>query len=140
TITREEVPLGPGYHATFKVATDVTFNSAPVMDGGTPTWNFAAALSTDQNVLAETLPIAGKWFANDFAGATYATKLAAGSDVLGIFEVKTDGLYLRGVASPADGLYATKLTYSPPAKLIAFPLTAGATWSTTSQVSGTYNG
>jgi len=140
TITRAEVPLQAGLHATFKVATDVTFNSAPVMDGGVPTWDFTTSLSGDHNVLAETQPLAGKWFENEFAGATYCTKLADDSPLLGIFEVKSDGLYLRGVADPMDGLYATRLSYNPPAKIIAFPLTAGATWSTSSTVSGLYNG
>lgn len=140
TITRLEVPLQAGLHATFKVATDVTFSSAPVMDGGVASWDFMAALSGDRNVLAETQPLAGRWFANDFAGATYVTKLTDGDDLLGVFEVKTDGLYLRGVADPQDSVLATKLSYNPPAKLIAFPLTAGATWSTTSTVSGRFNG
>lgn len=140
TITRAEVPLGPGFHATFKVASDVTFNSAPVMDGGVPTWDFTRALAGDHNVLAETMSISGRWFENDFAGASYVTKLAEDSDLLGIFEVKPDGLYLRGVASPTSSLTATKLSYSPPAKLIAFPLTTSSTWTTTSTVSGTLNG
>ena len=140
TITRAEVPLGPGFHATFKVASDVTFNSTPVMDGGVPTWDFTRVLAGDHNVLAETMPIAGKWFENDFAGASYVTKLAEDSDLLGIFEVKSDGLYLRGVASPMDSFTATKMSYSPPAKLLAFPLSASATWTTTSTVAGTLNG
>jgi hypothetical protein len=140
TIARMEVPLGPGFHATFKVASDVTFASAPVMDGGTPTWDFTKQLSGDHNVLAETMPLAGKWFENDFTGATYVTKLSDDSPLLGIFKVDADGLYLMGVADPMDSLYATKLSYSPPARLLKFPLTAGDTWSTTSTVSGLYNG
>lgn len=140
TITRMEVPLGPGFHATFKVANDVTFNSAPVMDGGVPTWDFTKTLNGDHNVLAETQSLSGKWFENDFAGATYVTRLSDTSELLGIFEVKNDGLYLRGVASPMDSFTATKLSYSPPAKLIAFPLSANATWTTTSTVSGLFNG
>jgi hypothetical protein len=140
TLTRAEVPLGPGLHATFKVATNATFSSAPVSDGGTPTWDFTKVLSGDHDVLATTVALTGLWFENDFAGATYATRLADGSDLLGIFEVKSDGLYLRGVASPTSSFTATKLSYSPPAKLLAFPLTASSTWSTTSTVSGTFNG
>ncbi len=140
TIMRTEVPLQAGLHATYKVATGVTFNSAPVMDAGTPTWDLTGALSGDHNVLAETQPLAGKWFENEFAGATYATRLTDDAELLGIFEVKSDGLYLRGVADPQDSLLATRLSYNPPAKLIAFPLTVGATWSTTSTVSGLYNG
>jgi hypothetical protein len=140
TITRAEVPLGPGFHATFEVATNATFNSAPVMDGGIATWDFTAMLSGDHNVLAETLPLDNLWFKDDFAGATYATRLSESSDLLGIFEVKSDGLYLRGVASQMSSLTATKLSYSPPAKVIDFPLSAGDHWTTTSTVSGTLNG
>ncbi|MBL8957773.1 MAG: hypothetical protein JNK82_43760 [Myxococcaceae bacterium] len=140
TITRMEVPLQVGLHATFKVATGVTFSSAPVNDGGTPTWDMTKALSGDRNVLAETQPLTGKWFESEFPGATYVTQLAADDDLLGVFEVKTDGLYLRGVADPQDSLLATRLTYTPPAKLVAFPLRAGDSWSTTCTVQGTYNG
>jgi hypothetical protein len=140
TITRMEVPLQAGLHATFKVATNVTLSSAPDTADGGMTWDLSQMLSGDHSVLAETMPVAGQWFANDFAGATYATKLSESQDVLGIFQVADDGLYLMGVASSMSGLTQTKLTYSPPAKMLQFPMAQGDTWTTTSSITGTLNG
>ncbi len=140
TLTHDEVPLHAGLHGTFEVATNVTFDSTGDSADGGFTWNLAQTLSGDQPVLFETLALSGQWFANDFAGATYATRLSASSDLLGIFEVDADGLYLRGVASPMQSISATELTYTPPAKLLAFPMSLGTSWSTTSTVSGTFNG
>jgi hypothetical protein len=140
TITRAEVPLQSGLHATFRVATNATLSTAPTTADGGNTWDLTGALSGDHSVLVETMPLAGQWFANDFAGATYATKLSDSSDLLGVFEVTDDALLLRGVVSPMSSLTQTELTYSPPAKLLSFPLTDGATWTTTSTVSGTLNG
>jgi hypothetical protein len=140
TITHDELPLHAGLHGTFEVATNVTFDSTGDSADGGFTWDFTQALSGDQPVLSQTEPLTGLWFANDFAGATYVTPLSSSSDLLGIFEVDADGLYLRGVASPTQTLTSTELSYSPPAKLLAFPMSMGTTWSTTSTVSGTFNG
>ena len=45
-----------------------------------------------------------------------------------------------GSSSAADSTSATELTYTPPAKLLAFPMTAGTSWTTTSTVAGRLNG
>jgi hypothetical protein len=139
-ITRAEVPMRAGLRGTFRIAKDVTFNSAGAMqsDGGT-LWDFGVALSGDQADLVELQPLTGQWFENDFAGATYFTPLP-GSDLLGIFEVTADALLMRGIVSADDGLYQTELTYSPPAKLLQFPLGASSSWSSDSSVTGTLNG
>ncbi len=140
TVTRAEMPLGAGLHATFRVATSATFNTAgTTADGGT-TWNFDVALANDKQVLLETQPLAGKWFENKFAGATYAVPLSSTDPLLGVFEVANDGLLLRGVVSPTDSASATELTYTPPAKFLAFPMSSGTSWTTTSTVSGRLNG
>jgi hypothetical protein len=97
-------------------------------------------LSGDHSVLAETLPLAGQWFENDFAGATYATKLNDTDDLLGVFEVTSNALLLRGVVSPMNSITATELTYNPPATILSFPIVMGKTWTTTVTASGTLNG
>lgn len=140
TVTRLEMPLGAGLHATFRVATNATFNTAGSNADGGYRWDFTTALSGDKAVLVETQPLAGKWFENKFAGATYAAPLSSTDTLLGVFEVTNDALLLRGVVSPTDALTATELTYSPPAKLLSFPLSSATTWTTTSTVSGRLNG
>lgn len=140
TVTRMEMPLGAGLHATFKIATNATFNTAGSNADGGFTWDFTPALSGDKSTLVETQPLAGKWFENKFAGATYAVPLSSTDTLLGVFEVANDGLLLRGVVSPTDSVTATELTYSPPAKFLSFPMSAGSSWTTTSTVSGRLNG
>ena len=139
-ITRAEVPLAAGLHATFKVALDTDVSTTGTLDGAKRTWDLSAMLPGDHGVLLETQPLTGKWFAADFAGATYAAKLSDTADVLGVFEVTDTALFMRGIVSPDDGLLATKLTYDPPVKVLVFPLKAGATWKTVATVTGTTAG
>ncbi len=140
TITRAELPLGAGLRATFRVATSAMFNTAGSMADGGFTWDFTAALANDKSVLLETQPLAGKWFENKFPGATYAAPLSSSDPLLGVFEVAADGLLLRGVVSATDSFSATELTYTPPAKVLTFPMSAGTTWTTTSTVAGRLKG
>jgi hypothetical protein len=139
-IDRAEVPLRAGLYATFRVGTGAAVDTAGT---GTPDayqWDLTGHFANDGDERVTLEPLAGKWFAADFAGATYVSKLAAGSDLLGIFEVADDALLLRGVASPTgDGAF-TKLTYDPPVKVLAFPLQKGASFTTTASVSGTASG
>jgi hypothetical protein len=141
TITAEEVPLGAGLSAKFKVAADATFDTTGDKQGdGSRIWDFTVMLSGDQTVLAETLPIEGTWYAADFAGATYATRLSQGADLLGVFEVSADALLLRGVVSQEDGFTATNLSYDPPVPVLTFPMKEGDVWETTSTVAGLASG
>jgi len=141
TIDRAEVPIKAGLHATFRIAQNVDITTAGTKDAsGKRTWDLSQPLSTDENVLVETTDLSGKWFASSFGGASYTTKLAASSDLIGVFETSTTSLGLRGVVSPDDGLTKTELSYSPSPVVLSFPLTAGAKWSTKSDVSGTAQG
>ncbi|MBI5479648.1 MAG: hypothetical protein HY906_12365, partial [Deltaproteobacteria bacterium] len=139
-ITRAEMPLKAGLHATFRVATDAVVDTAGTPQGSGRRWDLTAALDGDHALLSETRPLAGTWFAGKFGGATYAARLSDGNDLLGVFEVTADALLLRGVVSPDDGLTRTELTYDPPVTVLAFPLQSDATFSTTSIVSGLASG
>ncbi len=140
-ITREEVPIQAGLHATYRIAKDEDVSTA-----GTPiannrrAWSFTKAFASDTSVLVETMPLTGKWYAPKFSGATYAAKLREGSDLIGIFETSPGSLTLRGVASPEDGLYRTELTNEPPVSTLVFPLELGKTWNSDATVSGVANG
>lgn len=139
-ITRAEVPLQAGLRATYKVATnppEVSTTAGVPIDGGTRRlWDFAGSYGSDQSVIVETLPLAGKWYGPKFVGATYATRLTQSSDLLGVFEVAQGGITLRGVVSPTDGDKRTELTYTPPPSVLQFPLQMGATWKTDASISG----
>ncbi|MCB9734804.1 MAG: hypothetical protein H6745_19640 [Deltaproteobacteria bacterium] len=139
-VERREMPLAAGLHATYAIATDVDFDThAVVAANGANTWDLSS-FPGDQRTLVEALDPADFWFGDSFADATYATRLATDSDLLGVFRVDADGLWLLGVVSPAGGFTRTELSYSPPAKLLAFPLSVGAHWESTSTVTGVTSG
>lgn len=140
-ISRSELFTQAGLHATFRVSGAATFDTAgaALTDGGR-VWDFTGALTGDQSVLVETQPLAGKWFEADFPDAGYVTPLGQGTDLLAVFQSATDGLYLLGVASPVDGLTATRLHYDPPVKVYGLPMQANDSWTTDALVTGKYNG
>jgi hypothetical protein len=141
TITRAEVITAAGLRATFKVSTETPFDTSGVglPDGGR-FWDFTQPLTGDMNTLVETQPIVGQWFESKYPDAGYVVPLGQGSDLLAVFASNTDGLYLLGTASPSDGTFATALVYSPPVKMLKFPMQANDTWTTTSAVLGKVNG
>lgn len=139
-ITRAEVPLQAGLRATYRVAKDpveVSTTAGQPVDGGSRRlWDYSGTFGSDQSILVETLPLAGKWYDAKFANATYATRLAESSDLLGVFEVSQGGITLRGVVSPSDGAKRTELSYAPAPAVLAFPLQVGAKWTTKADISG----
>jgi hypothetical protein len=141
SIVSAEVPLRAGLQGTFRTAKNVSWDSAPkvLADGGTG-WDLATALPGDASEPLQTLPVAGTWFASDFASASYAAKLSSSSELLGVFQLAPDALLLLGVVSPEDGLFKTNVKYSPAVKVLAFPFEENDTWSTASTVSGLYEG
>lgn len=141
TITRDEVVTGPGLRATFRVSGQTPFDTAGIglPDGGRA-WDFTPMLTGDMNTLVETEPIQGKWFESNYPDAGYVVPLGQGTDLIAVFTSTADGLYLLGTASPANGPLATRLAYTPPVKILKFPLQAGDIWGTASAVSGTANG
>jgi hypothetical protein len=140
-IDRAEVPLAAGLHATFEAAENATVDTAGKTQGdGSRDWDLSAMLPGDHGELVETLPLDNEWFAKDFAGATYASKLSDTQDLLGVFQITDSALLLLGVASPTQSLTQTEVKYNPPVTVLAFPLKSDATWSTTSMVSGQTSG
>jgi len=140
-IERVEVPLAAGLNAKFLTSGAAAVSSAGTTQGdGSRVWDLSGALSGDHLVLVETQKLDGKWFAPKFPGATYAARLSESSELLGVFEVTDGALLLRGVASPADGLTRTELTYAPPVVVLKFPLSEGVTWTTSANVTGLAQG
>ena len=141
TITRDEVPIAAGLHATYKIGkNEAVSTSGTPAAGNKRVWDFSAALASDMSVLIETLPLTGKWYASKYAGATYASKLSESTDLLGVFETSPGALLLRGVVSPTQSSSSTQLNYAPAVSVLKFPLMMGATWTTDATASGTASG
>jgi hypothetical protein len=140
-VTRQEVPLQPGLHATFRAAENAGVSTAGTMNpDGSRTWDLSVTFSGDHAELVQTLPLSGQWFGMDFPGASYAARLADSADLLGVFTLTDAALQLSGVASPQPGATETEVHYNPPVTVLSFPLQAGGTWSTTSMVTGQAQG
>jgi hypothetical protein len=141
TITREETPLVAGAKALYLTALKAPVNTAG--QGSDPKdklWDFSGSLAGDHSTLIETQVMEGKWFSPKFPGASYAVRLSDTEDLLGVFEVTSNSLLLRGVVSPTDGLQRTELTYNPPVTVLSFPMKLGASWTTQSTVTGLASG
>ncbi|MBX7191694.1 MAG: hypothetical protein K1X94_06540 [Sandaracinaceae bacterium] len=136
TVTRAESPLRAGLYATFRIAEDATVSTAGTTSGGARRWDLSGALSGDHDERVELLSPDGAWWAGDFPLATYAARLSASSDNLGVFQVTDTSLLLLGVVSPTDGFTQTKLTNDPPVEVLHFPLTEGSSWTSSTTVSG----
>ena len=142
-IAGSELPLVAGRMATFRIATDATFDTAGTANGdGTRRWDLSGQLANDGDRTIALLSPTGTWWAAKFPTASYAAPLSVESDLLGVFAVDAAAVTLLGVVSPTAGALRTELEYSPPAKILALPfgLTGTSTWVSTSTVSGTAQG
>jgi hypothetical protein len=141
-ITQAELPLIAGRSAKFRVATSAAINTAGVVTTpGMRAWDYSGALSGDNDTTISLLSPTGTWWASEYPTATYAAPLSATADTLGIFEVTPTAVNLLAAVSPTNPAFqTTDLKYSPPAQILKLPLTASATWTSTSAISGTYQG
>ncbi len=137
SITLAELPFMAGRMGTFRIATDVAWNTAGTSNqDGSRAWDLSVPLSGDADREMALGTPTGQWWSADYAGATYAAELSVESDLRGVFNASGTSLTLLGVVSPDGGTYKTEIDYDPPAQVLALPLVAGATWSSTSTVSG----
>jgi len=140
-IARAELPLEAGRKATFRVAPNPSFDTAGKANtDGSRTWDMTGHLAGDADRPVELLSPVGAWWQPSFPDATYAVQLAANSDLLGVFQVTDAQVALLGVVSPEAGTFRTELAYDPPAQILALPFAAGATWSSTSSITGPAQG
>jgi hypothetical protein len=140
-IESKEVPLAAGLKATFRFAKNASFATAGVAKpDGTKKWDLSVAFPGDTDTVVRTESPTGAWYASKYPTATYATPLSGSSDLLGVFKVDPAAILLQGVASPADGVAKTELTYAPAVATLSFPLAVGSAWKTTSNVTGTAMG
>src|SRR5687768_8123936 len=136
-ITLAELPFAAGRMATYRVATDATWNTAgQAMQSGARAWDLDIQLSGDADRLLALGTPSAQWWTNAFPTATYATEMIATPNLRGVFNVGGGTITLLGVVSPDGGTFRTELEYDPPAAMLGVPLMAGSTWSSTSTVSG----
>lgn len=141
SISVSELPLMAGKMATFRVASNASFDTTgTAAGGGMRRWDLTGQLANDADTLLALGSPSGTWWESKFPGATYSAILAAGSDLQGVFKVEASQVTLLGVVSPAAGAFRTELAYDPPVKILALPITANASWMSTSTVSGTAQG
>src|SRR5580700_9691407 len=146
SITLDEVPLHAGLQANFRVADNVTVDTAGTMNAdGSRAWDLSMMLSGDHDQAVDTLPVSGQWFAGQFTAGQYAALLSYQSattlepDMLGVFQVQGQQLLLLGIASPTNTPLETELANTPGATILSFPLTQGAMWSSNVSVAGVYD-
>jgi len=141
TITRAEVPMIAGLHASFVIAENVTVDSAGTMNpDGSRSWDFSGMLAGDHTVVTTTDAPQGQWFSPKFTTATYTTKLSDTSTLLGVFQATGQSLLLQGVVSPTSGTQQTEVTYMPGAELLGLPMSMGSSWTSSSTITGTDTG
>ena len=140
-LTRAELPLPLDVAIEQRSATSVSVDThGAERPDGSRVWDLEGPFTGDADRTVRRTALDGAWYAADFAGATYVLPLGVASDLLGVFELTSDALLLRGIVSPADGITRTALTYDPPMPVWRFPLEDGATWTQTSSVSGLASG
>lgn len=141
TLTRAELVMMAGQTVTFRVATDATVDTAGQQGpGGARTWSLAGGLPGDRDLTVTLVAPTGAWWAASFPTASYALRLSADSELLGVMRLDTAGVALLGVVSPEAGPTRTELSYDPPVPLLPTPLAPDAQWTTTSTVTGLAQG
>lgn len=140
-IDASEMRPAIGQTLAYDVSTGVTVDLAGRPAGGRTLWDFSnVPAGTTERVGPE--PIAGKWFESSFPTGTFVLPLDDAGTLDAVYRFDTTALWLLGTASvdesPAAG--RTLLVYDTPVPVYRFPITAGATWTSTATVTGTIDG
>ncbi|MGD0523955.1 MAG: hypothetical protein ABSE49_02360 [Polyangiaceae bacterium] len=140
TITEAELAPVLGVTVDYLVSpsgTSRAVNVAGAVDtSGQLVWDFGTDYADDQIAPIEATALQGKWYASSFPNGQFVTPFDAGDTLEAVYSQDANGLYLQGIASklqsPSNG--ETLLVYESPVTLYVFPLTVGATWTTTGVV------
>lgn len=139
-ISRDELPMKAGLKADFRIASNASFDTAGTSDSSGRSWDLDRPLANDVDTEVELFSIAGSWYAESYPTASYAAQLSQSSELLGVFDLRDEGLYLLGVVSPDPGVTRTELSYDPAVLLMPLPLSEGGSWETDSSISGVASG
>ena len=124
---------------------DRTIDVAGAVDAtsGKLTWNYGVDLADDQVATIEASALSGKWYASSFGNGQFVAPFDAAGTLEAIYAQDDHGLYLLGLASktPAPPEGKTLLVYGSPVTIFAFPITVGASWTSTATITqGTLRG
>jgi hypothetical protein len=136
-LTAAELPVAVDAAAPYYVSTA----SRAVDVAGDAGWDLSAESLDDQVVEIAPAPLAGHWFAPDFAAGQFVVDAGGGLDA--VYHLDEVALWLHGLASrdaePANA--RTLLVYDAPVPVLRLPLAVGDTWSAAGTVSeGTLDG
>jgi hypothetical protein len=120
----------------------VPVDTAGTDDGlGGKKWDFMAALGAPvMNGTVHREALTTQWPISEFPNANFIQKdTTFGSTDIAVFESKTNLVLLHGYASdaPAGGML---MKYGTPIKFLQFPLYIGASWTSSADLTGTFNG
>lgn len=114
-------------------------------DKGAQEWRFGFDFADDQVARITATKLDGRWYAGSFASVVggFASPLDVGGRTDGIYTYDETEIRLHGVASttenPPEG--KTLYVYDKPVTIYRFPLTPGASWSSSATVrNGTLRG
>jgi len=140
TITEAELAPVLGVTVDYLVSPSGTSRAVDVAGAvdtsGQRVWDFGTDYADDQIAPIEASGLEGKWYASSFPNGQFTTPFDAADTLEAVYSQDANGLYLQGIASaqesPSSG--QTLLVYETPVTLYVFPLTVGATWTTTGVV------
>lgn len=136
-IEADELPVVFGLQTRFRTTRDVAVSTAGTAQGeGMMLWDFSSPLAGDHDLTLSPAQLTDQWFAEGFPGATYFVRLRDSEDELGVYEVTSDAVLLRGVASPEAGISRSNLSHDPPVTVFSLPFEEGDSWETNASVSG----
>lgn len=136
-LTAAELPVQTGAAAPYWVSSgERTIDLA-----GEAGWDLSAESPDDDLVEIAPSPLAGHWYAGDFAAGQFVVDSGAALDA--VYHLDDLGLWLHGLAShdaePANE--RTLLVYDAPVPVLRLPLSDGDAWTVTGTVSeGTLDG
>jgi hypothetical protein len=147
TITEQEYlsALGSANNGTSFFTQDVTGLQALVnLSGANQTWNFGTRVWTATSDSATSTLLTDPTSAplsSNFPGATdviKVTPVAGRFDQATFYEflkITSSGVWTLGFAQDSNGVQSVSETFTPPEQNLAFPLTSGTTWSSSSSIS-----
>lgn len=132
-----ELPVQVGAAAPYWVSS----GERTIDQAGETGWDLSEESPDDELVEIAPSPLAGHWYAADFAAGQFVVDNGAGIDA--VYHLDDLGLWLHGLAShdaePANA--RTLLVYDAPVSVLRLPLRDGDAWTATGTVSeGTLDG
>ena len=141
TLTAVELPTvidTPARYLINPAGKDRTVDVAGATSGAAHTWSFGIDFADDQTLSVTATRLAGKWYATSFPDGQFVTPQDAGNTLEAIYRRDDAGVYLLGIASTAEAPPEGKtlVVYQKAILVAKLPLAPGASWISSSDVTG----